>query len=95
MTNKRPKDSDSDVDPEATMGNYKGIYFGEQQEKYQDPITGCHFRYLDLCQRMLRLKNQRKIIDKRLGLLTSSMVRSPETSQPTKISTKHYTGTAD
>jgi len=28
------KEPDSDVDIEATTGNYKGIYFGEQAEKY-------------------------------------------------------------
>ena len=63
---------DSDVDQEATMQNYKGIYYGDQTEKYMDPATGCHFRYTDLCERLLKLKKQRKIIDKRLGLITSS-----------------------
>ena len=70
MANKNGEESD--VDPEATMGNYKGIYFGDTTEKYLDPETGCHFRYMDLCQRLVKLKKQRKIIDKRLGLITSS-----------------------
>ena len=55
------KGDDSDVDPEATMQNYKGIYYGDTTEKFIDPVTGCHFRYLDLCQRMLKLKKQRVV----------------------------------
>lgn len=70
--------NESDVDKEATLNNYKGIYYGDTTEKYLDPVSGCHFRYLDLCQRMLKLKKQRKIIDKRLGLITSSQERSPK-----------------
>jgi len=83
------------VDAEATLGNYKGIYFEDKTEKYQDPVTGCHFKYLDLCQRMLKLKKQRKVIDKRLGLVTSSMERSPAISKTVaKIPTKNH-GYAD
>lgn len=49
MANKNGGDADSDVDPEAQMGNYKGIYYGDTSEKYIDKETGCHFRYTDLC----------------------------------------------
>ena len=56
MANKNGGDADSDVDPEAQMGNYKGIYYGDTTEKYIDKETGCHFRYTDLCQRLLKLK---------------------------------------
>ena len=51
------KDSDvEDIDP----NNFKGIYEGEQKEKYYDPDTGAHFEYYDLCKRMAKLKELRK-----------------------------------
>lgn len=61
------KDADSDVD-DVDLGNYKGIYEGEQKEKYICPQTGAHFEYFDLCKRMSRLKEKRKLIDKQLGI---------------------------
>ena len=33
----------------ADFANYKGIYFGDTNEKYIDEETGAHFRYRDLC----------------------------------------------
>ena len=56
------KADDSDVD-EIDFDNFKGIYYGEKTEKYQDPETGCHFRYEDLCQRMVKLREKRKVLD--------------------------------
>ena len=47
------KDSDCD---DIDYGNFKGIYEGEQKEKFIDPETGAHFEYYDLCKRMSRLK---------------------------------------
>ena len=44
---------DSDVD-DLDFNNFKGIYFNDDpNRKYQDPSTGCHFEYLDLCKRMI------------------------------------------
>jgi hypothetical protein len=43
--------------------NFKGIYFGDKHEKYQDPVTGCHFMYADLCKRLTKLREKRKILD--------------------------------
>ena len=60
--NKKLDVEDSDVD-DVDFDNFKGIYFGEKTEKYQDPETGCHFRYEDLCQRMNKLREKRKILD--------------------------------
>jgi sugar lactone lactonase YvrE len=60
---------DSDVD-DFDFDNFKGIYFGDKHEKYQDPVTGCHFRYDDLCARMRKLKEKRKVLDKQLGLVS-------------------------
>lgn len=56
------KDVDSDVD-DVDLANYKGIYEGEQKEKFICPHTGAHFEYFDLCKRMSRLKEKRKLID--------------------------------
>ena len=71
-----PDAVDSDVD-DLNFENFKGIHFGDKTEKYQDPETGCHFKYRDLCQRMIKMKAHRKMIDKRLGLPSSSEVKSP------------------
>lgn len=42
------RDDNSDID-DVNFDDFKGIYFGDKTEKYQDPQTGCHFRYQDLC----------------------------------------------
>jgi len=63
---------DSDID-NLDFDNFKGIYFDEDpNRKYQDPDTGCHFEYYDLCKRLAKLKDQRKIIDRELGIQDSS-----------------------
>ena len=47
---------DSDID-NIDFNDFKGIYFDEDpNRKYQDPDTGCHFEYYDLCKRMVKLK---------------------------------------
>jgi hypothetical protein len=48
------KEKDSDID-EIDFQNFKGIYFNEVDKKYQDPETGCHFEYTDLCKRLVKL----------------------------------------
>ena len=60
--------ADSDVD-ELDFDNFKGIYFDEDpNRKYQDPDTGCHFEYYDLCKRLAKLKQLRRKLDEQLGL---------------------------
>lgn len=50
------KENDSDID-NIDFQNFKGIYFNDDpNRKYQDPETGCHFEYFDLCRRMAKLK---------------------------------------
>lgn len=34
------------------LQNFKGIYFGDDNEKYNDPSTGAHFNYTDVCKRL-------------------------------------------
>ena len=60
-------EKDSDVE-DLDFGNFKGIYEGEQKEKYYDPDNGAHFEYYDLCKRMAKLKELRKQIDMQLGI---------------------------
>lgn len=66
MDEENEHDSDvDDIDPQ----NFKGIYFNDDpNRKYQDPETGCHFEYYDLCKRLTHLKEKRKILDKQLGI---------------------------
>jgi hypothetical protein len=39
--------------------NYKGIYFGDEVEKYTDPKTGSHFRVEDLWSRLNKIRIER------------------------------------
>ena len=41
------------------LNNYKGIYFEDDNEKFQCPDTGAHFKFEDLCQRMERIRIKR------------------------------------
>jgi hypothetical protein len=60
--------ADSDID-NIDFDNFKGIYFEDDpNRKYQDPETGCHFEYFDLCRRLAKLKKLRKKLDEQLGL---------------------------
>eukprot|EP00826_Nyctotherus_ovalis_P036645 TRINITY_DN3270_c0_g1_i11.p1 TRINITY_DN3270_c0_g1~~TRINITY_DN3270_c0_g1_i11.p1 ORF type:complete len:263 (+),score=30.68 TRINITY_DN3270_c0_g1_i11:80-868(+) len=36
--------------------NYKGMFYDDPDQKYQDPITGAHFDYLDMCSRLIKLQ---------------------------------------
>ncbi len=57
------KDEDSDID-NIDFKNFKGIYFDDDpNRKYQDPKTGCHFEYYDLCKRLAKLKQLRIKLD--------------------------------
>ena len=55
--------SNSDVD-DIDFENFKGIYINDDPNtKYTDPKTGCHFKYNDLCNRLVKLKALRKKLD--------------------------------
>ena len=41
------------------LNNYKGIYFEDDNEKYQCPVTGAHFKFDDLSRRMERIRIKR------------------------------------
>ena len=41
------------------LNNYKGIYFEDDNEKFQCPETGAHFKFEDLCGRMERIRLKR------------------------------------
>ena len=76
---------------EENLENYKGQYFNNRVEKYLDPVNGSHFRVKDMIQRLLVVKVERKLTDKRLGILTSSMILSPK-DKPVQKETDHVQG---
>jgi hypothetical protein len=75
-------EGDSDVD-DIDPDNFKGIYYGDDQnKKYTCPETGAHFRFEDMQRRLTEAKDWRKWLDKELGLsIDHSEVVSPPKSQ--------------
>lgn len=66
---KKQKDKKEKNDKATTdLVNYKGIYFGDDSEKFHDDETGAHFKYLDICERLVRAARQRKVIDQKLNI---------------------------
>lgn len=61
------------------MVNYKGVYFGDDNDKFQEEGTGAHFRYIDICKRMEVAKDQRRLIDIKLNVRSGS--QTPTSSQ--------------
>ncbi len=43
----------TNIDPDLT--NYKGIYYTDQNQKYQDEKTGAHFDFRDMCHRLTQV----------------------------------------
>jgi len=47
--------------------NYKGIYFNDDpNSKYTCPITGAHFEFRDMCQRMKKVMQWRRMFESKL-----------------------------
>ena len=41
------------------LSNYKGMFYGDEPgQKNQDETTGAHFKYDDMCQRLLKLQKE-------------------------------------
>jgi len=40
------------------LADYKGEYFHDQETKYQDPVTGAHFKYEDICLRLRLIQEE-------------------------------------
>ena len=47
------------------MTKYKGIYYGDDNKKFQDEETGAHFQFLDLCKRMEFVLQIRKRLEEK------------------------------
>ena len=45
------------------LTKYKGIYYNDDNKKYQDEDTGAHFEYHDLCRRLDGLMKLRGKLD--------------------------------
>jgi len=48
------------------LNNYKGIFYNDTDQKYQDPVTGAHFDYYDMCCRLLKLQKSAQGVLKNL-----------------------------
>ena len=47
--------------------NYKGIYFNDDPNtKYTCPVTGAHFEFKDMCQRMKKVMQWRRIFESKV-----------------------------
>ena len=61
--------SDSEDNGKAGLMNYKGIYFNDDpNNKYTCPVTGAHFEFNDMCDRLnlilkLRRAHEQKIAE--------------------------------
>ena len=53
------RDQEAHKEEMVDLHNYKGIYFEDENEKYQCPVTGAHFKFDDLCARMERIRVKR------------------------------------
>ena len=53
--------ADQSDDDHINPDNYKGLFYEQEEEKYQDPITGAHFHYQVLVQILTNLKKIRDI----------------------------------
>jgi len=43
------------------LENYKGIYYGDGKDnRYEDPKTGAHFDFLDMCKRLSKIQQKRE-----------------------------------
>ena len=58
---KNKRDEDEIVD----LTKYKGIYYNDDNKKFQDDETGAHFEYIDLCKRLDRVLYQRRKQDEK------------------------------
>ena len=46
--------------------NYKGIFYGTEEEKYTDPVTGAHFEFGDIWNRLDAVIKDRNSADERI-----------------------------
>ena len=58
------------------MINYKGIYHDDDTEKFQDTDTGAHFKHNDIVKRLWVAKEERKILDLKLGIFYNDVTES-------------------
>jgi hypothetical protein len=72
VVNNHEQGGENDNEHDNTEGekqdlvNFKGIYYGDDNQKFTDEATGAHFRFEDMVQALFVAKDQRKIIDKKL-----------------------------
>lgn len=52
--------------------NYKGIYYGDDTQKYTDPENGAHFEFRDMCRRLQKIQVKREAYEKTLSIDSST-----------------------
>eukprot|EP00826_Nyctotherus_ovalis_P053378 TRINITY_DN6928_c0_g2_i2.p2 TRINITY_DN6928_c0_g2~~TRINITY_DN6928_c0_g2_i2.p2 ORF type:complete len:152 (-),score=27.94 TRINITY_DN6928_c0_g2_i2:441-896(-) len=40
------------------LNNYKGEHYDSDNEKHQDPVTGAHFRYKEVCDKLRAIQKE-------------------------------------
>lgn len=62
---------EEDLD-DIDFGNYKGIFYEDSTVKYQDPETGAHFDFDDICDRLKRIKAKERLSGPEVGTKLSA-----------------------
>lgn len=65
--------------------NYKGIFYEEPAEKYQDEVTGAHFEYFDMCRRLKRLQKELEAVRTDENLPNDSFAHKPSNKKIVKL----------
>ena len=48
------------------LNNFKGLYYNDEPgTKYTDDKTGAHFEFNDMCRRLQKASEERRILDER------------------------------
>ena len=58
-----PLDKQQDQQYVVDLTKYKGIYYNDDNKKFQDEETGAHFEYHDLCRRLVNLQKWRQKLE--------------------------------
>ena len=66
--NETKQDAKQKQGGKADLINYKGVYFGDDNEKFHDEETGAHFHFGDICKRLVVASEERRQIDLKLNV---------------------------
>ena len=81
-------DNEASKTAEVDLNNYKGIYGAGQNQRYQDKLTGAHFEYQDMCNRLnelLKKESKQKTRPKIKAVKIAKFVVENTKAEPNKI----------